>query len=206
MQITYVDSFYNYRTEGETFKLVTSGLSSESAPITELKNTINKNVKIDQKQYLVIEEQVFPEKEVNFTNLYLKKCRIQAFIKKANLSQNTNDNFLGYFCLSQFSQGQDKEENTPIYCRQTDISNKKQKCLMCKSLCAFPIERILHPQYSISVDDINEELKSHYHPQSRDIYDTQLKKKRKRLRDEAARELADHYIFAHHHMEPNFFT
>ena len=62
---------------------------------------------------------------------------------------------------------------------------------------------ILHPTKSISQDDIIEELELHGHPTSRKIED-QNGTKRNRTKTEAARELADHFIYAHNKIEPKF--
>lgn len=94
----------------------------------------------------------------------------------------------------------------PKLCREKD-SNTKQACIKCSQICSFPIEMILDPLNHMSQDDIRDELQLHGHPKSRVIDRTTINGKSKAIgakSHEQARELADHYIFAHNKKEPLF--
>ena len=74
-------------------------------------------------------------------------------------------------------------------------------CKHCTAPKAFyRIEDILHPNHGVTQTKLNTELSIHNHPKSRDINDAGVTHKRKT--HEAARELADHYIYAHNFNEP----
>ena len=73
------------------------------------------------------------------------------------------------------------------------VSDKKN-CKSCDNL---------NPKCSLSQTDILKELSFHKHPRSR-ILKTADGGKRQRNTTEAARELADHYKFAHDQQEPYF--
>jgi hypothetical protein len=64
---------------------------------------------------------------------------------------------------------------------------------------------VLNPTKNISKDDILEELNIHWHPKSRMMESKGSDNKRlPRNVKEAARELADHYIYSHNQTEPFF--
>lgn len=90
---------------------------------------------------------------------------------------------------------QTQEQLEPIYCRYRR-SGKKLPCSECKSACTYSLEMILGERRAISQGDILEELRLHHHPISRRIQINE-NKTRMRLTDEAAEELANHYIYFH---------
>ena len=95
------------------------------------------------------------------------------------------------------------QRQRPQYCRSLPGTLKKPACSKCDELCSFSMESLLHPTNALSQPDILDELANHYHPSSRKISDNQIN--RQRITQEAARELADHYIFAHNKKEPILF-
>jgi predicted solute-binding protein len=80
LEITHLESYYNFRTVEDDFKLVSSGLSIEEklTPITEI---INKTKNQDPK-FIIGDETVFQPIITDFENLYVKKNRIQALISE----------------------------------------------------------------------------------------------------------------------------
>lgn len=90
----------------------------------------------------------------------------------------------------------------PSSCRPTSIRDHKNPCSRCRVSCSYTMEAVLHPTNSISQPDILKELSLHGHPKSKNI--TVDGTSRGRLTHEAARELADHYIYAHNKFEPAF--
>jgi hypothetical protein len=67
------------------------------------------------------------------------------------------------------------------------------------------MDQVLNPTKAIAQDDILEKLHLHGHPMSRMMESKGLGNKRtQRNVKEAARELADHYIYAHRQTEPFF--
>jgi hypothetical protein len=73
LQYKKIESFYNYRTIENDFKLVTSVLSNESGVITLV---IKNQKEIANRKYQVIPEIVIKEQFVNFSHLNGKKYRI----------------------------------------------------------------------------------------------------------------------------------
>jgi hypothetical protein len=71
--------------------------------------------------------------------------------------------------------------------------------------CYFPIESILHPINHLSKNDIITELQNHGHPTCR-VMDSTTSPIIQRSAQEAARELANHYIYVHNYSEPFFLT
>ena len=65
----------------------------------------------------------------------------------------------------------------------------------CDSVCAFTLEDLLDPNHGIGQIDLKLELEKHHHPKTRKILNKQ------RTTHEAARELADHYIYSHNYRE-----
>ena len=89
----------------------------------------------------------------------------------------------------------------PAFCRKNGTKTKPT-CFSCEALCSYSMERILHHTNPITQSDLLEELEIHHHPKSRIIECNGIK--RSRLSLESARELADHYIYAHNKKEPFF--
>ena len=206
LTIQNIESFYNYRTIDDDFKLVTSVLSSENSFITL---TI-KNQNTNYQNFQVIPEEVYEQEPVNLSHLHGKKNRICSALTKIKNAKNmqTETPFYNFFSLNSSFQNEtiNNEKVLPFNCRDLPHSLSKSKkiaCKNCKQLCSYKIEMILHPTKSISHDDILEELEIHGHPKSRKILD-ENGNKRNRNKIEAARELADHFIFTHNQQEPEF--
>ncbi len=66
-------------------------------------------------------------------------------------------------------------------------------------MCLLTIEAILHPLHPASSEEIISELTNHGHPITRKLDDGTMRRK-----EQAARELADHYITIHNRIEPIF--
>jgi len=190
--INNLESFYNYRTVGANFKLYSSILSNENNLIEiKVKNKNSTSNLIGE----IIPEVVLSDNPVNFLNLHLKKHRIKSAMAKIKALQSSEANFQNEINLVN-------NENPPQFCRKFPGSAKKPACIQCTSICSFSIESILHPTKSVSQTDIIAELELHHHPKSRKIKNNQIE--RQRLTCEAARELADHYIYVHKMKEPIF--
>jgi hypothetical protein len=98
------------------------------------------------------------------------------------------------------------KEGSPTFCRDKFQSASKPACQSCEQTCRFSIEMILHPSNGLSKEDIITELKHHFHPKTRLFDEIPSGAKRQRNLAEAKRKLADHYIFAHGFIEPEFLT
>ncbi len=88
------------------------------------------------------------------------------------------------------------------FCHPLSINDKKN-CKTCQNPCLFRIDEILNPKCSLSQTDILKELSFHNHPRSRLLTNIDGTK-RQRITTKAARELANHYKFAHNKKEPDF--
>ena len=125
-------------------------------------------------------------------------------INKNNNKSLTNEetNLLNFFTITLEPVEQDNSvKQKPIYCRgELETSNTKKSCMECDTVCAYTMEDILSENRGIGQKDIIKELINHHHPSSRRILHTN------KLRDtkQAARELADHYIYRHNYKEPQF--
>jgi hypothetical protein len=91
----------------------------------------------------------------------------------------------------------------PLTCRPLPGSIAKPSCQNCYRICAFTMEALLYPKTEISTDDILIELSNHGHPTSKKIRVGQTE--RNRSKEEALRELINHYISIHQQQEPVFF-
>ena len=211
LTIQNIESFYNYRTVDNDYKLVTSVLSSENSFITlkiKSQKTLHKN-------FQVIPEEINETEIVNLGHLHNKKSRINSALAKIRVEKaktsDTETPFYNYFSLvdsisNESNSNENIERVLPDHCRPVASNGSKSKktpCINCSKLCSYTIEMILHPTKSISQDDIIEELEIHGHPTSRK-YEDENGNKRNRTKYEAARELANHFIFAHNKTEPEF--
>ena len=79
---------------------------------------------------------------------------------------------------------------------------KKRKCSDCKEVCLYTMETLLHQENYLSQHDVIKELMRHGHPSSRQI-PTDLGT-RMRNTQEASKELAELYYFAHNREIPKF--
>lgn len=61
------------------------------------------------------------------------------------------------------------------------------------------MEDILNLEHGLTQNDLNDELTNHHHPRSRKMPNGTMRKTQ-----EAARELADHYIYVHNMKEPEY--
>jgi hypothetical protein len=86
----------------------------------------------------------------------------------------------------------------PRFCRgKVDSTPKKPPCVDCTVVCLYKIQDILDISNGIGQNDILAELVRHRHPSSRIMPNgTQ------RVTKDAARELADHYIYSHNKKDP----
>jgi hypothetical protein len=141
--------------------------------------------------------------------------------KKINKARNSTDQeetsqieidtaFYHYFATRAL-EGEDAEASVlhskvlPKYCRPTPGTVNKPACYSCDQRCSYTIDQVLNPTKNISKDDILEELNIHWHPKSRMMESKGSDNKRlPRNVKEAARELADHYIYSHNQTEPFF--
>ena len=94
------------------------------------------------------------------------------------------------------------ENEKAEYCHPLTITDKK-RCNDCENPCSYRIEDILSNKCPLTQTDILKELSFHNHPRSRVLVNLDGSK-RQRVTSEAARELADHYRFAHHKEMPDF--
>ena len=194
LTVANLESFYNYRTLGDKFELVTSVLSyNENCKKLEVVNSETKH-----NTYSVVNETPCAEINVHYMTLQSKKQRIKAALLQIKAVQTNEQIEMSKELFDYFSlQVEPHEENTarvkPQFCRSIeDGTMKKPACVECIAICAFSLEDILNEVHGIGQHDLVAELKAHKHPSSRNMTKT-----RQRNTRETARELADHYMFAH---------
>ena len=211
-----LESFYNYRSVGKEFKLFSSVLSL-SEHLIEMK--IRKKKTIKNPTYEVIDEIKLSKIPQSLMNLHIKKHRITSAFSQIkepmNLNSTANNNLdtgsiddrlVNVFSMNNNSDNDNDDEDIqktmPGSCRPLPGSLKKPACYNCRESCSFSMENTLHPTKSLTQNDILDELEIHRHPKSRIIKIGSVS--RQRVTFEAARELADHYIYAHKKKEPRF--
>jgi hypothetical protein len=94
-----------------------------------------------------------------------------------------------------------------LNCAEKKIQIQSKLVSNAVKFALFLSKMILDPLNHMSQDDIRDELQLHGHPKSRVIDRTTINGKSKAIgakSHEQARELADHYIFAHNKKEPLF--
>ena len=220
LTIQNIESFYNYRTIGDQFKLVTSVLSINRHFIEIKANTSS----IKEAAYTVMPEIKVDEVPVNLAHLNLKRlriagalCRLKHFIKSTNINAVLNEELFLIFALPsedavvEVNMPQSQVRNTinikPYFCRDLySMTKTKPSCTECQVVCSYTIENILSFQNSMKKRDIEEELKRHSHPKSRLLKVTEngVDKYVQRSVMQASRELADHYKNGHGKVEPSF--
>ena len=181
------------------FELVSSVLSlSDYCKKLEFFDEKRENI------YKVVNETPCPDSSVHYVTMNSKKQRISAALLQ--IKQNSEEispafhDILKFFTIS-IEQDQNEPEiprRKPTYCRGiNDITASKPACADCHALCSFTLEDILSPTHGIGQKDLLAELTAHKHPKTRRMTNDKL-----RTTSEAARELADHYIYSHKMNEP----
>lgn len=221
---------YNLQTIGEKFDIVTSVVTLLNSDLSIEVDIISKGL---MPENLIQSSQKktrkrFPKKDNNnnnttTSNSAIKIRRVGAPLDENNrnlenfLTENfaeeliTNENQNGNFTFNNSANNINymncdnyiqfscpiNSNKIPKYCRITETA-KKPQCVNCHAICNHTIESILDPVNPIGQSYIYAELSAHGHPKCRVINNRQRKTR------EAARELADHYIYAHGHKEPFF--
>lgn len=207
MIIQNVESFYNYRTVDDEFRLVTSILSDENH-FLELRLKGYNHDDVSHETYEVLKEQKITDIDLNLINLRLKQFRVNCALNKirdnlTNHNLDADSSILNYFSLEQ-----DECETIQIISEKPKFCNakktaKKSPCQECKELCSLSMDMILDKNGNgVSQSDIYEELMIHHHPSSRIIKENNSS--RARTTAEAAEELASHYEFVHKKKRPFF--
>lgn len=198
LTVANLESFYNYRTLGKKYELATSILSNSD--YCKKMDIIKSEVKPNQ--YEVVRETPCESPNVHFMTLSLKKQRINAGLLsiKSNADFEISESFnkiLNVFTVAIEENEDGKVRQKPQFCRGLyEISKKKPPCVDCTAICAFSIEDILSSNRGLTQAIINAELEAHKHPKSRKMENSHMRNTR-----EAARELADHYIYSHNMQE-----
>lgn len=224
MKVANIESFYNYRTVGDRFDLMTSLLS------------INENLLpmiIKSKGNEEIAYTVEPEKRVSPTdtdtfNIHKKMCRINsAFAKisennervgndridqfkvnfgKFNVPDTTGDEVFGFFDYFLNTNEAAREQLPrnlpnpfPPGCRRLPGTVKRPSCVNCRSICAYTTNQLL----DLVGDDLTNELQSHHHPTTIKI--TVNRRVIVRSNDDFKRILVDHYVLIHNQPAPSVF-
>ncbi|CAF0895334.1 unnamed protein product [Brachionus calyciflorus] len=208
LTIQNVESFYNYRTIGSEFRLVTSILSDWNHFIElRLKGYIHEDV--NHEDYQIIEEEKIDQVDLNLMNLKLKQGRVNCALNKirdylASIGEETNSQLIDFFSLAQEVEKNESAniQERPKFCNGKK-TQKKNPCNDCKEICSLPFEMLLNENgNNVSQSDIYEELMVHHHPSSRIIKENNMS--RARTTAEAREELVCHYEFAHKKKRPNF--
>lgn len=161
---------------------------------------------ISHESYEVLEEEKIVEIDLNLINLKLKQFRVNCALNKirdnlVNHNVDTNNQLLNFFSLNQQIELQENEIMIvkPKYCNGKKTP-KKNPCNDCREICSLSMEMLISENVKVSQSDIYEELMIHHHPSSRIIKENNVS--RARSTDEAAKELASHYEFAHKKKRP----
>ena len=206
--ITNLESFYNYQTIGDDFKIVSSILSCTENCVVDVKH---KNEPHNNENEELGEEEVCENliTSVKYETIHTKRIRIKSELEKLdkNIVTDENIDFFNYFTLntridnslevsfddsdSEIPKNVNFSIEKPKFCRdELEASTKKKPCKSCSSKCTLTIENLL-PSSNLSRTLIEEELYNHHHPKSRVI------DKRWRNTDEAKQELKQHYLYSH---------
>lgn len=223
LTIELIESFYNYRTVGERFDLMTSVLSNQSQLIkVELRGKDHKEILV-RKEYTASKKVTMINNASNAPHLYLKHVRINAALQriKEGLQVDTNNQanqidkplFDYFYTLMDESDvpivntNGDEENDGNIavdqranYCRY-ERKASKQPCSNCTAKPLYTIEMLLDTRKTIGQSEILKELKAHHHPKCREIK-LGNNKKRQRSTAEAVEELIDHYVHFHQKVRP----
>ena len=185
LTVLHLESYYNYRTVGINFQLVSSILSHHDAV---------KNIEIIKSGTKQNTYTVADEIKCACLNTHSKKQRIVAAFKQLrneNKDKIINEEFLN-LDLSPSEIDNTPVRIKPMFCREElDRTKKKNPCAECETLCAYSIEDLLDSNHGIGQADLKIELEKHHHPKTRKI------ENRQQTTHDAAKELANHYIFSH---------
>ena len=200
LTVLHLESYYNYRTIGDQFNLMTSILSkNEYLKPIEIKNEGKKLV-----AYIVADEIKCTKSDAHFAHIHGKKQIIYAALSQ--IKNCYKDKIIDFDFINQIELGLNLGDNKfsvrikPNYCRdELDKTKKKLPCGNCDSICAYSMEDLLDSSHGIGLEDLKLELDRHHHPKTR-----KMPNGKNRSTQETARELADHYIFSHNHVEPEF--
>ena len=201
LTIRHVESFYNYRTVGDDFNLVTSLLSSETN-LMELEGSADScNV-----VHVVQDEDQLSDEGISFMHLHLKRHRMMSAMTKIKHATRQieaaqgNSEVFNYFSLNINPFNGPSNRTAPKSCRSI-TTKKKTVCSACNELCAYSMESVLDPCYGIAQHDIQEELSIHGHAKSKKMQNGNW-----RTNEEALIELAHHYVYSHNLTWPPFFS
>ena len=172
VKVLHLESYYNYRTIGNNFEIVSSILSNNDyCKQNGIKNLGKKRV-----AYIAAEEIKCTKSDVHYVNIHNKKNRV--FAALAQIKNDNKDKITDVDFINQIEFGinieQENEENEislrtkPLFCRvELDKTKKKPACSECNSICSFTMEDLLDPQHGIGLEDLKLELVRHHHPKTR---------------------------------------
>jgi hypothetical protein len=108
--ISNLESFYNYKSIGENFKIVSSVLSLNTQGDTDVKI---KDQRKDQEEVNFDVEEICPDTvlSVNYNKISTKMIRIIYALDKINFNR-TDDEFFKYFSLNKSNIELDLDENS----------------------------------------------------------------------------------------------
>lgn len=225
--IQNIEGFYNYRTIGDCFKLMTSVLSNQSE-LRELGKSIKHEEKIEKKRkklrkdYQVSNEansNAGESMESSITYLKQKHTKIKTILNgiKQEIEAKNEMEYVDKTVCDNLSTLTNKPEEVPVRksCVDSSVDDKsgklakycrykrretKDPCSNCNSLCSYTIPMLLERR-NLYQEDIFKELKAHNHPTCR-IIELENGGKRQRITAEAIEELIDHYVHSHHFVRP----
>lgn len=201
LTVLHLESYYNYRTVGDKFSLMTSVLSNNDyLKSIDIKNEGKKLV-----AYVVADEVTCSKSDAHYAHIHGKKQRIYAAL--SHIKNNHKDKIIEIDFINQIELGLNLGEaefslrTKPNFCRdELNKTKNKKTCGECDSICAYTMEDLLDIKHGIGLEDLKLELDRHHHPKTR-----KMPNGKNRSTHESARELADHYIFSHNHVEPELF-
>ena len=154
LTVANLESFYNYRTFGENFELMTSVLSNNDH-LKKLEH-LNENKK---NQYVVVNEVPVIESSVHFVTMHSKKQRISAALLQ--IKENIDEISPSFTeILNVFTTRIEQNEVVtnslkPQYCRETtEATALKPACQSCTASCSYTLEDILSQTHGIGQKDL----------------------------------------------------
>ena len=194
LKISNVESFYNFQSFGNIFKLVTS-LLSNSNNLIDLTRITKVEAGTTKDTYTIRIENPIVIEKIKLHEIVTNQRRMRAgFVQVANqidrphnLDQARFNDFFGHEDEMQVEHVE-QQVVRPDSC----FSSAKKRCDECRAPCTVEMEGLLDRTKPTGQKVINEELHRHGHPKSRMMPNGQL-----RITYEGAQELLNHYVFAH---------
>ena len=158
LKVLHLESYYNYRTVGKNFDLMTSILSNNNfCKIIEVKTQGKKTA-----AYVLADEIKCSKNEVHYAHIHSKKKRVFAAlaqIKDTHKDKIIQTDFINHIKLGLELEGEENITSVrvkPTNCRdELDKTKNKPSCVDCDVICAYTMEDLLDTQHGIGLEDLD---------------------------------------------------